>query len=241
MVSILAKGIFGIEGNLRKGNLKALLNLLEDLLVILVADEGDRKTLGTETTGTTNTVQVRVGVGGEIVIDGEVDALDINTTAEDISGNTDTLVELLELLVALDTRWRSANCPGQCRTRMDLPLLLADTRVNCDTGEVALAQQLVQLVGTLGALDEDDNLVELEVVQKLIQLAVLLLLVELDVVLLQAVEGELGIIIDIDLQRVAHELLADGTNLLGEGGTEHHNLLVGGSCTEDFLDITAHV
>lgn len=124
---------------------------------------------------------------------------------------------------------------------MDLPLLLADTRVNCDTGEVALAQQLVQLVGTLSALDEDDNLVELEVVQKLIQLAVLLLFVELDVVLLQAVEGELGIIIDIDLQRVAHELLADGTNLLGEGGTEHHNLLVGGSCTEDFLDITAHV
>lgn len=186
-------------------------------------------------------MQVGVGVGGEIVIDGKVDALDINTTAKDISGNTDTLVELLELLVALDTRWRSVNCSCQCRTRMDLPLLLADTRVNCDTGEVALAQQLVQLVGTLGALDEDDNLVELEVVQKLIQLAVLLLLVELDVVLLQAVEGELGIIIDIDLQRVAHELLADGTNLLREGGTEHHNLLVGGSCTEDFLDITAHI
>lgn len=57
-------------------------------------------------------MQVRVSVGGEIVVDGEVDALDINTTAEDISGNTDTLVELLELLVALDTRWRSANCPG---------------------------------------------------------------------------------------------------------------------------------
>lgn len=57
-------------------------------------------------------MQVRVSVGGEIVVDGEVDALDINTTAEDISGNTDTLVELLEFLVALDTRWRSANCPG---------------------------------------------------------------------------------------------------------------------------------
>jgi hypothetical protein len=55
-------------------------------------------------------VQVRVSVGGKIVVDGEVNALDINTTTEDIGGNTDTLVELLELLVALDTRWRSANC-----------------------------------------------------------------------------------------------------------------------------------
>lgn len=186
-------------------------------------------------------MQVRVSVGGEIVVDGEVNALDINTTTEDISGNTDTLVELLELLVALDTRWRSVNRCGQWRTRMNLPLLLADTRVNCDTGEVALAQQLIQLVGTLGALDKDDDLVEFEVVQKLIQLAVLLLLVELDVVLLQAVEGELGIVIDIDLQRVVHKLLADGTNLLGEGSTEHHDLLVGGSRTEDFLHITAHV
>lgn len=124
---------------------------------------------------------------------------------------------------------------------MDLPLLLADTRVNCDTREVALSQQLVQLVGTLSALDEDDDLVELKVVQKLIQLTVLLLLVELDVVLLQAVKSELGVVIDIDLQRVAHELLADGTNLLREGGTEHHDLLVSGSGTEDFLDITAHI
>jgi hypothetical protein len=42
---------------------------------------------------------------------------------------------------------------------------------------------------------------------------------EFNQVLLQAVEGELGIVIDIDLQRVAHKLLADGTNLLGEGST----------------------
>jgi hypothetical protein len=237
----LPKGINGIEGNLRKGNLKALLNFLKNLLVILVADEGDRKTLGTETTGTTNTVQVRVGVGGEIVVDGEVNTLDINTTAEDISGNTDALVELLELLVALDTILESANYCGQCRTRVNLPLLLADTRVNCNTGEVALAQQLVQLVGTLGALNKDDHLVELEVVQKLIQLTVLFLLVKLDVILLQSVEGELGIVIDIDLQRVTHELLANGSDLLGEGGTEHHDLLVGGRGTEDFLNITAHV
>ena len=45
--------------------------------------------------------------------------------------------------------------------------------------EVALAQKLVQFGGTEGALDEDDDLVELESIEQLIQLAVLLLLVSL--------------------------------------------------------------
>lgn len=113
--------------------------------------------------------------------------------------------------------------------------------MNSDTGEVALAEQLVQLVSAESALDEDNDLVELKVVQKLVQLAVLLLLAELDVVLLQTVEGELGVVINVDLQRVTHELLADGADLLGQGSAEHHNLLVGGGGTEDLLDIAAHV
>lgn len=92
-----------VGGYVRKSNLEALLNLLENLLIILAADKGDGETLGSETTGTTDTVQVGVGIGGEIVVDGQVDTLDIDTTTEDVSGDTDTLVELLELLVTLDT------------------------------------------------------------------------------------------------------------------------------------------
>ena len=88
---------------IRKSNLEALLDILQDLLIILVAHERDGKTLGTETTGTTDAVKVGVGIGGEIVVDGEVDTLDIDTTTEDVSGNTDTLVELLELFVTFDT------------------------------------------------------------------------------------------------------------------------------------------
>jgi len=48
-------------------------------------------------------VKVRVGVVGHVVVDGEVDALNINTTTEDISSNADALVEFLELLVTVDT------------------------------------------------------------------------------------------------------------------------------------------
>lgn len=55
-------------------------------------------------------MEVGVGVGGEIVVDGEIDALDIDTTTEDVGGDTDTLVELLELLVTGNTKEESARC-----------------------------------------------------------------------------------------------------------------------------------
>jgi hypothetical protein len=42
-----------------------------------------------------------------------------------------------------------------------------------------------QFSGTEGALDEDDDLVELKLIKQLVQLTVLLLLVKLDVVLLK--------------------------------------------------------
>jgi hypothetical protein len=44
------------------------------------------------------------------------------------------------------------------------------------------------------------HLVELEVVQQIIQLSVLGILLELDVVLLQTVQGELGLVVDKDFQ-----------------------------------------
>ena len=47
-------------------------------------------------------MKVRVSIPRKIVVDGKVDTLDIDTTAEHICGDTDTLVELLELLVSLD-------------------------------------------------------------------------------------------------------------------------------------------
>jgi hypothetical protein len=48
-------------------------------------------------------VEIGVSISGEIVVNGQVDTLNIDTTSKDISSNTDTLVEFFELLVALDT------------------------------------------------------------------------------------------------------------------------------------------
>merc|ERR1719341_2274388 len=40
---------------------------------------------------------------------------------------------------------------------------------------------------------------------------------------------------------ILHELLADWSDVLGEGGAEHHHLLLMGSRTENFLHVTPHV
>lgn len=88
---------------LRHLRIKTLLNLLEHILISLVADEADAQTLGTESTSTADTVKVGGCVGGQIIVDGQVDTFDIDTSAEDVSGDTDSLVEFLEFFVAFDT------------------------------------------------------------------------------------------------------------------------------------------
>jgi len=86
--------------------------------------------------------------------------------------------------------------------------------VDADGREVALLQQGVELRCPRNRLDEDANLrvssltcamrladlVELEVVEQVVELAVLLLLLELEEVLLQTVQGELGLVVDVDLE-----------------------------------------
>jgi hypothetical protein len=210
-------------GVLRQLNAEPLLNLPKDLLVLLRADEADCHTLGTETTGTTDTMEVAVGIGGQVVVDGQVDTLDIDTTTEDVGGDANTLLEILELLVALDT------------------LLLADTGVHGDGREVALAEELVELGAAEGRLDKDDDLVVLQLVKKVVEFAVLLGLSKLDIVLLETVKGEFRLFLLNVLAGVAHEFPADRKNFLRKGGGEHHDLLLGGCDTEDFLHIAAHV
>ena len=164
-----------------------------------------------------------VGIIREIVVDDNVDTLDIDTTAEQISRHEDTGVEVLEGLVLGNT------------------LVLLHASMNADGGEVALGKETVELVGTGDLGDEDDNLVELQSIEKVIELAVLLGLGQLDVVQLQTVEGELGVIVDVNLHWVLTELAADRADLLAQGGREHHDLLLVGGHAEDLLDVTTHL
>lgn len=50
-----------------------------------------------------------------------------------------------------------------------------------------------------------------------------------------------GICKGINPSHISHELLARYADFLRQGSTEHHDLLVVGSCSKDFLNVATHV
>jgi hypothetical protein len=89
-------------------------------------------------------MQVRIRVGRLVVVDDDVDPLNVDSSPKDVGADEDSLLERLELLVALDS------------------LVLGETRVDADGGEVAVLEELVELGRTRDRLDEDADLNERE-------------------------------------------------------------------------------
>lgn len=102
LVCHVSTGIDTTLGKLWQCDLEPLLDRLEHLLICVAADKGNAETLGTETASTTNTMKVAVGIAGKVVIDGQIDTFDIDTTAEDVGCDANALFKLLEFLVAVD-------------------------------------------------------------------------------------------------------------------------------------------
>merc|ERR1719237_716083 len=217
------RGEVDLVGQLADVDLEPVLDLVERLGVGLVRHEGDGQALGAEASRPRHSVQVGVGVLGHVVVEDDVDALDVHAAPEEVRRHQDPLLEVLELLVA-----------GE-------PLLLVHAAVDGDGREVLLDQQLRKGHAPLHAFHEDNHLVELEGVEELEELPVLLRVLELDVVLLQPVQRQLGLVVHVHLHRILHELLADGADVLAEGGAEHHDLLLVRRRTEDLLHVAPHV
>ena len=77
---------------------------------------------------------------GHIVVEDDVDTLDIHTAAEQVGGDQDSALEVLEELVSLET------------------LLLVHSAVNVNGGKVLLLQQGGQGNAALDGFDENDDL-----------------------------------------------------------------------------------
>src|ERR1700730_7779817 len=75
---------------------KATLDVVQSDTILFIGYKCDGKTLGTETTSTTNTMKVSISAIRHIVVDNNVDTFNINTTSKDISGNHDSLLKVLE-------------------------------------------------------------------------------------------------------------------------------------------------
>lgn len=90
--------------HLRQSNLEPLLYWLQYILISVAADEWDTQTLCAKSASTPNPMKIWIGIAWQIVIDGEINAFNVDSSAKDVGSNTDTLVEFLEFLVAFDTR-----------------------------------------------------------------------------------------------------------------------------------------
>ena len=84
-------------------NFKSLLCLVQNLLILFGADEGDGQTFGTKSSRASDSMQVRVRVFGHVIIEHDVDLLNVDTSAKDLSGDQDTVLEGLESFVDLDS------------------------------------------------------------------------------------------------------------------------------------------
>lgn len=168
-------------------------------------------------------MEVGVTVTGHVVVEDDVDLLDIDSTAKDLSRNKDAVLEFLEPIVDLDT------------------LILAEITVHRLRRKCLLVEDLGQLNCMRNRLHKDDDLVEIELINKVRQLGVLLVLFKLHEVLLEAVEGELTLVFDQDFGRIAHELPACDLDITRESSCIHHNLLVVRCLLENILDVAAHV
>lgn len=72
-------------------DVEAVLHVIQDLCVVLVRDEGDGESFGTETASTGDSMQVGVGVFGHVVVEHDVHTFNVHAATEEIRGDEDAL------------------------------------------------------------------------------------------------------------------------------------------------------
>ena len=187
---------------------------------VILGDEVDGNTLATETTGTTDTVKVALGITRQVKVDNQGNLLDINTTGKQIGGDEDTRGTGTELL------------------QDDVTLLLGDVTVGGGDGELAGPHLLGQVVDLPAGVAKDDSLGNVQGVVEIakgVELPVLLL--DINVELTDTFQGQL-LTLHQNLDGVVHEPLSDLEGIRGHGGRAQHDLeSVGGKSGEDVVDL----
>jgi hypothetical protein len=186
---------------------------------IVSGDEVDGNTLTSETSTTTDAMDVVLAVGGQVVVDDKGDLLDIDTTGEQVGGNEDTGRSGTELL------------------HDDVTLGLVHVAVHGGDGEVTGSELVREPVDLPAGVAEDDGLGDgdgLVQVGESVELPILLL--DGNVELLNTFEGKL-VLLDQDADGVAHELGGDFEDVLGHGSRQENNLGRLGQKLEDVVDL----
>ena len=207
-----------VHGHLLDLGAVELLNLTHHTDIIS-SDEVDGNTLTAETATATNTVNVVLTVGGQVIVDDQRDLLDINTTGKKISGNQDT---------------------GRSRTEFlhdNITLGLLHVTVHGRDSEVTSSELVSEPVDLSAGVAEDDSLGDgdsLIEIREGVKLPLLLL--NSDVELLDTFEGKL-LLLDQDTDGVTHELGGDLQDVLGHGSRQQGDLGGLRKELEDVIDL----
>lgn len=183
---------------------------------IVSGDEVNGHTLPAETAATTDTVDVVLTVGREVVVDDQGHLLHVDTTGEQVGGDEDT---------------------GRARAEFlhdDVALALVHVTVHGRDGEVTGSELVGEPVDLSTGVAEDDGLGDGDGLVQVGQGVELpLLLLDGDVELLDTFKRKF-VLLDENADRVAHELGGDFEHILGHSGREEDDL---GGLREELEDV----
>ena len=180
-----------------------LFNTVEVEAVVPV-DQVNSQTKVTETSGTSDSVQVGFGVLREVKVDDNVDSLDVNTTGQKIRAD------------------QVAHGSGAEIVEYPVAGMLKHLGVGVEARVAQLGDLLREQLNTGRAVAEDDGLVDLQLAEQGVETVDLLLLLNERVVLGNSAERQL--VHQVDLVRVAHVLVFERLHNIGEGCREKHDL-----------------
>ena len=186
---------------------------------VVGGDEVDGNTLTSETATTTDSVDVVLAVGWQVVVDDERNLLDIDTTGEQVGGDEDTGRTRAELL------------------HDHITLGLVHVSVHGGHREVTGSELVGEPVDLSTGVAEDDSLSDgnsLVQVREGVELPVLLL--NSNVELLNTFEGKF-VLLDEDADWVAHELGGDLEDVLWHGSGQKDDLGGLWEQLEDVVDL----
>lgn len=192
---------------------------LSDEFSVVGENEIDGNTLSSESTSSTNSVDIVLLLEWELVVDNESNLLDIDTSSEKIGGDENsgcTSSELLHDGVSLD---------------------LVHLSVHGRDGEVMLVHSLFELEDSLLGIAIDQSLIDVKVgVEIKENLEFPLFLLDGDVILTDTLEGKI-FRLDENLLWVSHEMLGETQDVVWHSGREKSNLDVSGQEFENLLNL----
>lgn len=192
---------------------------LSDELGIVWKDEVDGNTLSSESTSSTNSMDIVLLFEWELVVDDETNLLDIDTSGKKIGGD------------------KNSGCSGSELLHNGVSLDLVHLSVHGRDCEVVLIHGLLELEDSLFGVAIDQSLIDIEVGVEIEEdLHLPLFLLDGNVILTDTLEGKIfGL--DKNFLWVSHEMFGQSQDVVWHSGREKSNLDVSGQEFENLLNL----